>query len=213
MTFPTLEVERDLLSRFKHVIGVDEVGRGAIAGPVAVGVALVSSDQLETLPKSVRDSKLIAESKRDFVAQEVSGWTRTSVGMVSAQEIDLIGITRALARAAVRALESFDLADSVILLDGNSNWLQGEQLSAEVVIRTKADRDCGSVAAASVAAKVLRDRQMRQLHQEFPVFGWESNKGYAAAEHIEALRAHGPSVYHRVSWLGKILTSETQLFS
>ena len=213
MTYPTLEVERELLSKFRQVIGIDEVGRGAIAGPVAVGVSIVSVQHLETLPKSVRDSKLIAESKREAVAEEVFSWTKTAVGMVSAQEIDQIGITRALAKAAVMALEDLDLTESVILLDGNSNWLQGENLSAPVVIRTKADRDCGSVAAASVAAKVLRDRHMRQLHQEFPVFGWESNKGYAAAEHIEALRAQGPSVYHRVSWLGKILTSETQLFS
>jgi ribonuclease HII len=213
VTFPTLEFETELLANFKYVIGLDEVGRGAIAGPVAVGAAHYSAELLETFPKTVRDSKLIAESKREQVASEIASWTKTAVGMVSAMEIDQIGITKALARAAVAALEKFDLKDTVILLDGNSNWLQAENLSAPVIIRTKADRDCGAVAAASVVAKVERDSHMRKLHLEYPAFGWDSNKGYAAADHIAALQAQGPSSYHRVSWLGKILTSETQLFS
>ncbi len=212
MTFPTLELEKELLNNFKYVIGIDEVGRGAIAGPVAVGAALISLEHLESLPKTVRDSKLIPETKRDAVAGEVHSWCEAKVGTVSASEIDQVGITKALAKAALEALSHFELNDTVILLDGNSNWLGAENLPAKVVIRTKADRDCGSVAAASVVAKVERDNQMRVLHKEFPDFGWESNKGYAAAEHIASLQRLGPTPHHRVSWLGKILTSETQLF-
>lgn len=212
MTFPTLELEKQLLNNFKYVIGIDEVGRGAIAGPVAVGAALISFEHLESLPKAVRDSKLIPETKREGVAGEVLTWCEAKVGTVSASEIDQVGITKALAKAALEALSHFELNDTVILLDGNSNWLGPENLPAKVVIRTKADRDCGSVAAASVVAKVERDNLMRVLHKEFPDFGWESNKGYAAAEHIASLQRLGPTPHHRVSWLGKILTSETQLF-
>lgn len=212
MTFPTLDLEKELLGNFKYLIGIDEVGRGAIAGPVAVGAALISVDHLKSLPENVKDSKLIPENKRAAIAQEVLSWCQVGIGMVAASEIDRVGITKALAQAALEALRDFELTDSVILLDGNSNWLGAENLPAQVIIRTKADRDCGSVAAASVVAKVERDNHMRELHKEFPEFGWESNKGYAAAEHIASLQRLGPSPHHRVSWLGKILTSETQLF-
>lgn len=209
--FPNLELETELLADFKAVIGIDEVGRGAIAGPITVGVAVVTREQLETMPSSVQDSKLIAETKRPEVAAAVQQWAVTATGSLPATEIERIGINQALAKSALDALSALDLSGAVILLDGSANWLS-ELISTRVVLRTKADRDCGSVAAASVVAKVHRDQLMRELHQEHPKYGWDSNKGYASNGHIAALKELGPTPYHRLSWLGNILTAETQLF-
>lgn len=209
--FPNLEVERELLASFDQVIGIDEVGRGAIAGPVTVGLSLINSSQLETFPDGIKDSKLIPEAKRGQISDRALAWTKVVSASVSAQQIEDAGITAALARAALLGLADLEVSNAVILLDGSANWLAGK-VEFPVVMRTKADRDCGSVAAASVVAKVARDDLMRKLHLEHPQYDWESNKGYASPSHIAALRELGPTTYHRVSWLGKILTAETQLF-
>lgn len=209
--FPNLDVEKELLASFDQVIGIDEVGRGAIAGPVTVGLSLITSAHLATFPDGIKDSKLIPEAKRVAISERASAWAEVATGSVSAVQIENLGITGALAEAALLGLAELRPVNAVILLDGSANWLSG-RVGLPVVMRTKADRDCGSVAAASVVAKVSRDAQMRQLHLEHPQYDWESNKGYASASHIAALRELGPTTYHRVSWLGKILTMETQLF-
>ena len=98
----------------------------------------------------------------------------------------------------------------IVLLDGSHNWLG--DCGAEVVVRVKADRDCGSVAGAAISAKVARDELMTSLSKDFPDYGWDSNKGYAAPSHIEALQSMGPSQHHRLSWLTKILGDQTALF-
>jgi ribonuclease HII len=207
VTFPSLELETQLLARYGQVIGLDEVGRGAIAGPVAVGAALLSSTSSTSIPSGLRDSKLIAESKRAPVSVLVQDWVPTAVGEASVQEIETKGISWALQQAALRALEALNPDKGVILLDGSHNFLQG-LVKLPVVMRTKADRDCAIVSAAALTAKVSRDNRMTELHEQYPMFEWASNKGYASESHIAALKSHGPSEHHRLSWLGKILQDE-----
>ena len=210
MTFPSLDLERELLERFDAVIGIDEVGRGALAGPVGVGAFLLTRDMLRSLPASVRDSKLIAEKKRAEVAQAALAWGECGVGLCPVSTIEEKGISFALKTAGLDAIENLSAGNVVVLLDGSHNWL-GE-IGLEVVVQTKADRDCGSVAAASVVAKVKRDALMTELAQDFPDYGWDSNKGYSSNAHIEAIRRLGPTKHHRTSWLEKILSADLGLF-
>jgi len=214
--YPTTEVERSLAPA-RYVIGIDEVGRGAIAGPVAVGAFVIDLKNLDVanIPTKLQDSKLMTERSRELVFEELATWSPGyAVGMVDAIDIDLNGIVWALAQAAVRALNQLadipELTDAVrggsahILLDGTHNWLQSVVSRIPVTVRAKADRDCVSVAAASVMAKVTRDRLMVELAKDHPNFGMESHKGYASATHIEAIKSIGPTTIHRISWLSRI---------
>lgn len=215
---PSLSYEQNLFdSGIRFVIGVDEVGRGSIAGPVAVGVALLDVQiNSSGWPEKLRDSKLISEKIRETIFQDVSDWVRGwAVGMSSAQEIEEHGIVHALALAGSRALEELleesslrsELAESGVqlILDGSHNWLGPKAMGIPVSTKTKADRDCVSVAAASVLAKVTRDRLMVELDQTHPGYGLASNKGYASATHISGLKELGVSPIHRTSWLSKII--------
>jgi ribonuclease HII len=213
-TYPTSDFESQLFgSGFKQLIAIDEVGRGAIAGPVAVGVTLTSAETFKNpWPVKLCDSKLMSEKQREESFQPVADWVdQWAVGMASAEEIDKIGITKALALAAERAIEqlNFDATGTRMLLDGSHNWLGNRSYGVPVAVRPKADRDCVSVAAASVLAKVVRDRLMVKLAEEFPGFGFEGHKGYASATHIEAVRSLRPSIQHRVTWLDRILAIES----
>jgi ribonuclease HII len=198
---------------------MDEVGRGAIAGPVAVGVALLDSQdqRVETAwPSNLKDSKLLSEKARNEILVPVQTWVSGfAVGMASASEIDTKGIVRALALSAGRALDSL-LQDAslrqaiardgaIIILDGSHNWLGAKASGIPVIVRTKADRDCVSVAAASVISKVERDNLMIALASRFGEYGFDGHKGYASEAHIQAIRTIGPSSEHRHTWLTKIL--------
>jgi ribonuclease HII len=209
---PTLELERELLAAGAAlVIGCDEVGRGALAGPVAVGMAAIGPDAL-AFPAGLRDSKMLSEKRREALHPEVAGWVRHSaVGMASAAEVDALGITACLGLAGRRALVELHhagvpLLASVVLLDGAHDWLTPHLAHpVPVRLRVKADRDCASVAAASVLAKVDRDRMMAAWHEDLPEYGWAGNKGYGSAAHLEAIRERGASDQHRRSWLGGVL--------
>lgn len=221
-TYPSLSFEHDLWEKGpRFVIGIDEVGRGAIAGPVAVGVAVIDQKEIEAKgdwPKQLCDSKLISEKVRNEIIEPVQSWVRaSSVGMVSAKEIDDLGIVSALASSAAKALtelfsdqnlrQEIVTDGAVIILDGSHNWIGTKASGIEVVVTAKADRDCVSVAAASVIAKVKRDNLMIALDLEVPGYGLAGHKGYASAKHIAALHTLGPSTIHRLSWLTKILAS------
>jgi ribonuclease HII len=221
-TYPSLSFEHELWAKGpRFVIGIDEVGRGAIAGPVAVGVAVIDQKEIDAKgdwPKQLCDSKLISEKVRNEIVAPVQSWVRaSSVGMVSAQEIDDLGIVSALASSAATALaelfsdqklrQEIVTDGAVIILDGSHNWIGPKASGIEVVVRTKADRDCVSVAAASVIAKVRRDYLMIALDLEVPGYGLAGHKGYASANHIAALQTLGPSAIHRLSWLTKILAA------
>ena len=207
-TFPNLSLEQTLFdSGAKFVLGIDEVGRGAIAGPVAVGVVLIDKSKLtEPWPAKLRDSKLLSEKVREELFDPTAAWvSQWAVGMATAKEIDDFGIVWALEASAARAVEQLNLEfDSVMaILDGTHNWLA--RAPFHVHVQAKADRDCASVAAASVLAKVTRDRLMIQLAETESRFGFEGHKGYASAGHMATIRELGPSPEHRVTWLTRIL--------
>ncbi|WP_457974508.1 ribonuclease HII [Arthrobacter sp. D1-17] len=214
---PTLDYEKRFLPRgAQFLAGVDEVGRGALAGPVSVGIAVVDLRRMELLA-DVRDSKLLKAAERERLVPLVRAWSVASaVGHATAREIDQLGIMGALRTAGNRAwfqILAAGIRPDVVLLDGSHNWLSPDtqpSLFDEVVVDpgcdapvqtlVKADMQCLSVAAASVLAKVERDRTMQELHVEYPAFGWDVNKGYGTAAHREAIRTAGPSPHHRVSW-------------
>jgi ribonuclease HII len=207
-TVPTLRHERILLREgARLVIGMDEVGRGAIAGPVGVGLSIVDIDT-RTAPEGLKDSKLLPEIKREELQPKVARWVRHgAVGLASNERIEQIGIIAALGLAARRAIdaireEGVDLTGAVVLLDGSHDWLSPAiDRALPVVMRVKADRTCASVAAASVLAKVHRDRLMIEKDAVHPGYLWTSNKGYASSEHYAGIDLHGPSALHRWSWL------------
>ena len=210
---PTFEVERELFAQGATlVIGCDEVGRGAIAGPVAVGVAAFWADA-DGVPEGLRDSKLLSEPKREALYPVVAEWTPFwAVGMADNAEVDSLGIVPGLGLAALRALDSLvasgvPIESAVVLLDGSHDWLTpalsewAEGTRPRVTTRVKADRDCASVSAASVLAKVERDRLMIDADARHPGYGWASNKGYGGAAHLAAVASLGASELHRWSWL------------
>lgn len=212
---PTLELERTLIERAPLVIGLDEVGRGAIAGPVAVGACAIGPAQVldaaETgVPAGLRDSKLLSAKRREALEPLVRQWAVASgVGMCSAAEIDEFGIVACLASAAKRALVALHelgvpVADAAILLDGSHDWLSPAlSTPLNVTVRPKADRDCAVVAAASVLAKVERDALMRAAHDggEHGDYAWNTNVGYGSVAHYAAIERLGPSALHRRTWL------------
>ncbi len=212
-TDPTLDLERELLAAGNGiVVGVDEVGRGAIAGPVVVGVAVMR--ELTDFPVGLRDSKLIAASKREKLIEPVRDWVSAiATGEASASEIDEFGIISALARAAERAfaglaIDGHDLSGATVILDGSHNWLAQSLLPpVDIRVQTKADRDCAIVAAASVWAKVYRDGLMVDAAGESDIYGWASNKGYGSEGHFEAIRQHAPTDFHRRTWLSSVSPS------
>lgn len=204
---PTLRVERALLREgHRLVASVDEVGRGALAGPASVGVVLVDAT-VRTAPAGVRDSKLLTPAAREALVPRIRRWALGyAVGHAGPEEVDEVGILGALRLAALRALATLPVPD-LVLLDGSHDWLSdpmsgGLFTPATPPVRTliKADMSCSSVAAASVLAKVERDALMVGLHDAHPEYGWALNKGYFAPEHVAALVARGATVHHRRSW-------------
>jgi ribonuclease HII len=198
---PTLDTERSLFDDGVRIVaGMDEVGRGAIAGPVTIGVVAINSDVAQ-MPMGLRDSKLMTPKRREAMVPTVQQWSHGwATGSATAQEIDAFGIMSALGLAASRALQALGVQPDVIILDGNTSFLLEEEGGPRVVTRVKADQDVACVAAASVIAKVERDALMTQLHEQFPHYGWSSNKGYGAKVHTDAIAAHGLCDFHRKSW-------------
>jgi ribonuclease HII len=205
---PSLRAEREFFAAGASVVlACDEVGRGALAGPVTVGLVIIDAG-VKRMPAGLRDSKLLAEPRRELMAPRAAAWVAASaVGEASADEIDRLGIMACLGLAGARAFAALveagaQVDDAPLLLDGNYDWLSAAiERRARVTTRIKADRDCASVAAASVIAKVHRDRGMRVAHEDFPVYGWDENKGYSTPGHFAAIGEHGPSALHRHTWL------------
>ena len=209
---PSLRLERELQRDGHRVLaGMDEVGRGALAGPVSVGVVVID-EASRSAPAGVRDSKLLTPSARAAMVPRLTRWARDhAVGHALPAEIDEIGIIAALRLAGTRALSRLGVVPDLVLLDGNHDWLTDPEevgLLAELSgcstppVRTiiKGDLRCSSVAAASVLAKVERDALMAGLAEEHPQYGWADNKGYSARAHLDALAIHGACEQHRRSW-------------
>lgn len=207
VTEATREFELELLSSGASlVIGMDEVGRGAIAGPVTVGVCVVSLETVDA-PPGLRDSKLLSPARREALASLVRDWAFVACGSASAAEIDELGISACLGIAGKRALIGLHdagvrVGEAVVVLDGSHNWLNPALASPlRVVTRTKADRDCAVVAGASVVAKVERDSVMIALSEKYPSYAWDGNKGYGSAAHFDAIALLGATEHHRRTWL------------
>jgi ribonuclease HII len=214
---PSLTWEKRLWAEGHHLVaGVDEVGRGAWAGPLTVGVVVLAPPPCRT-PSGLRDSKLLVEEARERLFAPVSRWcTSWSVGHAGPEECDRLGMTASLRLATRRAfaLLSPEFLPDAVVLDGNFDYvtpeaepsLFDEQVTPEdwkPDVRTviKADAKCSSVAAASVLAKVTRDRIMRADAGCYPAFEFDRNKGYPSPTHKRALCGYGLTAIHRRSWV------------
>jgi ribonuclease HII len=194
---PTLKRERALWALgCRLVAGVDEVGRGPLAGPV-VAAAVILHPGCKPI-RGLRDSKLLSAPQRQRAAQEVRrqalAW---AIAASSAREIDRINIRKATALAMRRALSRLSVFPDRVLIDG----LPLPELGTEHEALVGGDAHCQSIAAASVLAKETRDRLMLLLARRYPFFGWEDNKGYATEGHLAALDRAGPCRHHRVSFM------------
>lgn len=209
------------------VIGIDEVGRGCLAGPVYAAAAIVPFEHAKKLKKlGVTDSKLLSSEKRADLSLEILRLCKVSVGFATAAEIDEINILQASFLAMRRALMDlqnqlldtpFGLECAHIIVDGNQRIpMHGPEFAAmSAVTQTtliKGDLRALPIAAASIVAKVTRDRMMTEAAVEYPQYGFEKHKGYAAAIHRKAIQEHGPSVLHRKTFGGvrEYLSRETQ---
>ncbi|WP_017558532.1 ribonuclease HII [Nocardiopsis baichengensis] len=179
----------------RTVAGVDEVGRGAWAGPVVVCAAVADGS---APPEGLTDSKKLTPKRRTAMAEALEPWVADhAVGRAEAEEIDELGMTAALRLAALRALEGVRERPDAVILDGRHDYL-----GPPWPVRTQvgADLACVSVAAASVLAKVHRDAWMAGLEEECPGYGFATAAGYPSPVHRAALSRQGPTPYHRVSW-------------
>lgn len=203
-----MRFERSLFNQgCKTVAGLDEVGRGAWAGPVSVGITLITLKTLRRLPPTVRDSKLLTPLAREELFEPLAkAVIAYAIGHASPLECDELGMTAAQALAASRAFEQLPVAPDAIIVDGNHNYTGRK----EAITLIKADRHSRLVAAASVLAKVTRDRMMRELAHRYHGYSLERNKGYASREHREAVKRLGTCDIHRLSWSFKDLEAEAQ---
>jgi ribonuclease HII len=171
--------------------GVDEAGRGPLAGPV-VAAAVILDDSKRI--RGLADSKILTPLQRDRLFDQICEKALCcSVGEASVTEIDELNILHATMLAMKRAVDGLRLKPAKVLVDGNR--LPKIDVLCEAVVG--GDAIVKSISAASIVAKVTRDRMLKQLHDEFPHYGFASHKGYGTPEHLEALRVHGPCVHHR----------------
>ncbi|OTA27425.1 ribonuclease HII [Alloscardovia macacae] len=216
---PNWELETELVAAgAQWILGLDEVGRGCLAGPVTLGAAAFRAEDIGSdIPSDLKDSKQLSPKRRETLMEPLDSFARTlAVGECTNEEIDEWGISACLGIAALKAIhtvaEELAIEEATIILDGPHDYitpalsmLDAPELSftPRVVTRIKADSSCASVAAASVYAKVTRDRQMDELaaaHPEWSAYGWAKNKGYGTAQHRAAIRENGVTPYHRLTW-------------
>ena len=203
-----LKIERELFKKHTFVAGVDEVGRGAFAGPVVVGVCVVDHETAKP-PTGLNDSKALKPHVRESLQIPIQQWAREySVGEATAAEIDEWGLTRALFMAFTRAISLIEVPVVAVILDGKHDWISAYSRDMfspvetifDVTTRIKADTESASVAAASIIAKNHRDAFMMKLEHELPGYGFAMNVGYGTSQHKEAIKKLGLSYHHRKSW-------------
>ena len=193
------EVENEIAAEgFAPVCGVDEAGRGPLAGPVCAAAVI--------LPKGLifpglDDSKKLTEKKREALYDAiVASAVSYGIAFASVEEIEELNILGATFLAMNRAIALLEPRPALALIDGNRNT--GIEVPSRCIV--KGDAKCASIAAASILAKVTRDRYMREMAERYPEYGFEKHKGYGTAAHYAALREHGPSPIHRPSFLKKM---------
>jgi ribonuclease HII len=183
------------LKRCGHgtIAGLDEVGRGPLAGPVVAAAVVLD---LKRVPAGLADSKALTGERRKELFAEIIAVAEVGIASVSAAEIDAINIRQASLRAMCRALAALPCVPDVALVDGND----APDLPCPVETIIKGDASIPSIAAASIVAKVVRDRMMRRLHEDFPGYGFATNVGYSTRTHLSMLASQGPCPYHRRSF-------------
>ena len=176
-----------------RVAGIDEVGRGPLAGPVVAAAVVLNRSRF---PRGIDDSKALPAPAREAICAKLRKLARVGVGIASVEEIDRLNIFWARMLAMCRAVEALGIEPAMVLVDGNRcpDW---QRPSVAIV---DGDAKCRSIAAASIVAKVTRDRIMFDYAQDYPGYGWETNKGYGTPEHQRALAALGPTPLHRRSF-------------
>lgn len=193
---PTLTVERELWAEGAEVVvGLDEVGRGAWAGPLSIGAAVLPPDRRVY---KVRDSKVLTAEEREAMYDRIAAWcVAWSVGHVSHTECDELGMSDAQRLAARRAIAGLGIVPDQVLVDGAWDFVGTGNVRRIV----KGDATCLSIASASILAKVTRDRMMREAAVNYPGYDFERNKGYPCPRHKAALRGLGPTAIHRRRWV------------
>lgn len=180
----------------KLIAGIDEAGRGPLAGPVVVGIAIMPEN---SMIEGVNDSKKVSEKKReklyDLITQEAIDW---NVGIADQNEIDEINILNATKLALTRAIDGLKIKPDLILVDALTNI---NTLGIPYKSIIKGDAKEYSIAAASILAKVTRDRMMREYDEIYPQYGFSGHKGYGTAKHIAAIKEYGPCILHRKSFI------------
>ncbi len=177
-----------------HVCGVDEVGRGPLAGPVMAAAVILQKGRI---PKGLNDSKQLSEEAREALYPRILEMAvAVGVGEASVGEIDLVNIRQATHLAMARAVRALPVAAQFALVDGND----APALPCRCDTLVKGDGRSVSIAAASIVAKVTRDRLMVRLHDEHPHYNWRSNKGYGTPDHYSGLKRHGVTIHHRRSF-------------
>ena len=199
---PGTVVERSLWAAGTEVVvGVDEVGRGSWAGPLTIGAVVIPKD---SRIYKVRDSKQLTEDEREAMFDRIGSWAeRWSIGHASPEECDALGMSDAQRLATQRALAGLGVPADHVLIDGRWDFVgsdPGGATSPETTTLVKGDATSLSIAAASILAKVTRDRMMRSHAADYPWYSFDTNKGYPCPRHRAALQALGPSTIHRRSW-------------
>lgn len=191
-TIPTFEYEEDAInSGYSRVAGVDEVGRGPLAGPVVAAAVVLDPGNI---PDGLNDSKQMSAKKREALYDILNDVADVSIAEASVREIEEINILQASHLAMVRAVSGLKQPVDFVLIDGNA-VPRGLNVAAGTLI--KGDTRSLSIAAASIVAKVWRDRLMLSLAQQHPGYGWETNAGYPTPQHKARLKSHGVTLHHR----------------
>ncbi|HSW96931.1 MAG TPA: ribonuclease HII [Candidatus Saccharimonadales bacterium] len=201
IVIPDISLEQSLWQQgFMHVAGVDEAGKGPWAGPVTAGAVMIH--EAKQIVKTVRDSKIMTEKQREKAFDEIcKKSTAFGVGIVSAEEIDAIGIDPAVKKAMLMALEAIEVTGKIklnyVIVDGSKTKLLEKYPSKRIL---KGGLYHYTISAGSVLAKVTRDRLMKKFADQYPAYGFEKHVGYGTAIHMQALREHGPCPLHRKSF-------------
>jgi ribonuclease HII len=190
--FPTFEFEQELHAQGRlYIAGVDEVGRGPLAGPVYAAAVILDPKHI---PAGLNDSKKLSAKKRDLLLEAIMEHADVSVSSASEREIEQINILRASHLAMIRAVQGLRQRPDHVLVDGN---MIPQDLDIPATAIIKGDARSVSIAAASIVAKIRRDLVMCDLGQQFPGYGWEKNAGYPTAQHLKALQDLGVTPHHR----------------
>lgn len=188
----------------KKIVGLDEAGRGPLAGPIAVGAVLLGLDFYKKIRKKdswwkkINDSKQLQEKQRERFFRYITKNIPFGVGLISHKYIDKYGLTKATKAAARKALKQLGVESEILLVDGNRKFLCVKKYSERYVIN--GDAKLFSIACASIVAKVTRDHYMIKTGKKWPVYLFEKHKGYGTKKHLELINQHGPCPLHRMSF-------------